>query len=49
MNDVILGYIAKALDNLKLKKTTKMSIISELHYLFDTKTYEEMEYYYKNL
>lgn len=46
-NEVCLGYIIKAMKNLKMDKQIQ-KVLDELFCLFDEKTLYEAEQYYKN-
>ncbi len=46
-NAACLGYIIKALENTNCEKAKIHEIIDEMRFLFDMKTVEEMEEYYK--
>lgn len=46
-NEACLGYVIKALENTDHESVEINSIIDEIRFLFDMKTVEEMEEYYK--
>ncbi len=48
-NDIIKGYVILALKNLGYKAEEIDKVLNELYYLFDTKTEEEAEEYYRSL
>ena len=48
-NDVIKGYVVLALKNLGYDLDKIDEVLNELYYLFDTKSEEEVEMYYRSL